>query len=91
MFGLGLLLTQIAWLYEAIKLAGAAYLIYLGGKMLLSSRRSKAAVPAAIPKRGRGSAVRVGFTVGMTNPKSAAFCRANGQFQILVRACERPE
>jgi threonine/homoserine/homoserine lactone efflux protein len=39
-FGLGMVVSQMAWLYGAIRLAGAIYLIYLGGKILLSLRTS---------------------------------------------------
>ncbi|RYB06058.1 hypothetical protein D3272_07655 [Lichenibacterium ramalinae] len=42
MFGLGLLLTKIAWLHEAVRLGGAAYLHYLGVKMLLGARHPPA-------------------------------------------------
>lgn len=73
MFGFGLLLAQIAWLYDAIRLIGAAYLIYLGGKMLFGVRRPYSALQVgAIQSNGR-SPIRIGFTVGMTNPKTAAF------------------
>lgn len=73
MFGLGLLLTQIAWLYEAIRLIGAGYLIYLGGKILFGARRPYGALPVEGSRNDAGSAMRVGLMVGMTNPKSAAF------------------
>lgn len=73
MFGFGLLLTQFAWLYEAIRLIGAAYLIFLGAKMLLGARRPHSALQVATPRSTSSSPVRTGFTVGMTNPKTAAF------------------
>ena len=73
MFGLGLLLTRVAPLYEAVRLGGAAYLLYLGVKMLLGARRPAADVQVAATRNARGSAVRTGLMVGMTNPKSAAF------------------
>lgn len=72
MFGFGLLLTKIAWLYEAIRLIGAAFLIYLGAKMLFSARRSYGGLPIKAQGSSR-SPIRVGFTVGITNPKTAAF------------------
>ena len=40
LLGLGLVLQQTLWLFSALKLAGAAYLVYLGVKML----RSKPAI-----------------------------------------------
>lgn len=41
-FGLGLILAQVAWFYGAIRIAGAVYLIYLGAKTLLSLRKPAA-------------------------------------------------
>lgn len=39
-FGLGMVVSQMAWLYGAIRLAGAVYLLYLGGKILLGLHSS---------------------------------------------------
>ena len=72
MFGLGLLLTRIAWLYEAIRLAGAGYLLYLGVRMLLAARHRTGAVEVDVA-RAADSPLRIGLMVGLTNPKSAAF------------------
>lgn len=73
-FGLGLVLSQVAWLYGAIRIAGAAYLVYLGFKMWMSLRE-----PATAPElraaaaSGGAQAWRRGLVVGLTNPKAAAF------------------
>ncbi|TDV02057.1 LysE family translocator [Paraburkholderia caballeronis] len=78
-FGLGLILAQLAWLYEAIRIAGGVYLLYLGGKTLMGLRRSvgvsePAAPVAAAAKSASGAhAYRRGLLVGLTNPKAAAF------------------
>ncbi|SDE05290.1 LysE family transporter [Paraburkholderia lycopersici] len=74
-FGLGLILAQLAWLYEGIRMAGAAYLLYLGARILLSLRQgAKAAGPAVAAKQtGAAHAYRRGLLVGLTNPKAAAF------------------
>lgn len=79
MFGLGLLLARIAWLYEVVRIAGAVYLMYLGGKMLLSAWKMRGVKAPELSgfraetsiKFGRG--LRNGLLVGLTNPKSAAF------------------
>ncbi|MDD2926047.1 LysE family transporter [Rhodoferax sp.] len=73
-FGLGLILTQVAWLYGAIRIAGAAYLVYLGVKTLLGLRQSMSQMEtAAMPVRSGWQACQRGLMVGLTNPKAAAF------------------
>jgi len=74
-FGFGLLVQQFLWLYDGIRLAGAAYLAYLGLRMLMGALRR----PAGAHQIGRaarigiGQAWRKGFLVGITNPKTATF------------------
>ena len=74
-FGFGLLIQQFFWLYEGIRLAGAAYLIYLGARMLMGAFRAPAGTQAIAqaPRLGAGQAWRRGFLVGITNPKTATF------------------
>jgi RhtB (resistance to homoserine/threonine) family protein len=74
-FGLGLILAQLAWLYEGIRMAGAVYLIYLGARTLMSLRNATGAVsmPAAARSTGGAHSYRRGLLVGLTNPKAAAF------------------
>lgn len=73
-FGLGLILAKLAWLYEAIRITGAVYLLYLGGKTLAGLRRpvKQAEVNAQLVQSDR-QAYRRGLFVGLTNPKGAAF------------------
>lgn len=73
-FGLGLVLSRLSWLYEIIRYLGAAYLVYLGVRMLIGLRLSpeRLAISAA-PSRSMSLALRRGLLVGLTNPKSAAF------------------
>ncbi|MQT12037.1 LysE family translocator [Segnochrobactrum spirostomi] len=73
MFGLGVLLVRISWLYEAIRVVGALYLIYLGAKLLLSARKSYGALTVEAVEGDTRFAPRIGLLVGLTNPKSAAF------------------
>lgn len=73
MFGLGVLLTEISWLYEAIRLFGAAYLIYLGAKMLIGARKPYADIDIKAASGAEHASLRTGLMVGLTNPKSAAF------------------
>lgn len=73
MFGLGLVLARIVWAHLAVRIAGAMYLVYLGGKILLSVRRAQPPlIVDGAEARGR-DAWRSGFVVGITNPKTAAF------------------
>jgi threonine efflux protein len=69
--GVGLILTQAPWIYTAIRILGALYLIWIGIKMLLGAR---APMAAADPASTNGAtAFRKAYFVSMTNPKSIAF------------------
>lgn len=87
MFGLGVLLLQIGWLYMAVRLTGAAYLIYLGARILLSVRHRPAPMAIDIVNAGAPAAWRSGFLVGITNPKTAAFF---GSLFITVLPLDAP-
>lgn len=68
LLGLSAVLVQYQWLTWAVRLAGGAYLIYLGVQLL---RARPAAADAAEPGGPmRGSAFRFGFMVTLTNPKA---------------------
>jgi threonine/homoserine/homoserine lactone efflux protein len=80
MLGLSVLLTRLSWLYEIVRLAGAAYLVYLGARTLWSTRRAArrdsdtpagVAAPALDTRLFR--AWRVGFLTNAANPKAVAF------------------
>lgn len=71
LLGVGVLMRQSAWLFGAATLAGAAYLIYLGWKMLRSPPGDLAAT-AARPVSGLG-ALRTGFLTNALNPKTTVF------------------
>jgi threonine efflux protein len=73
MFGLGILLVEIGWLYMTVRLAGALYLIYLGVRILLSVRHRPAPMAIDAVRAGAPAAWRSGFLIGITNPKTAAF------------------
>jgi threonine/homoserine/homoserine lactone efflux protein len=70
--GLSALLVASAGAYTAVKLAGAAYLVYLGVQALLDSRRPPSEEPAAAiaaPRR----AFLAGLISTVLNPKPALF------------------
>lgn len=73
--GFGLLIKELFWLYEAIRLAGAAYLIYLGARMLMAAFKAKNGESSiqGVACVGALQAWRQGFMVGITNPKTATF------------------
>ena len=69
--GLSMLLVQSAIAFSIVKYVGAAYLIFLGLRLLLA--KSLAAQAAAVPARGARKAVRDGALVEALNVKTALF------------------
>lgn len=69
-FGLGVVMAKAAVLFEVIRWAGVAYLIWLG---VQAFRRSGRGAPA--PETG-GVHVSRGFLVAVSNPKTMAFFTA---------------
>jgi RhtB (resistance to homoserine/threonine) family protein len=74
--GVAALLVAAEPAFAALKLAGAAYLIYLGAQSLWSAFRGRAAHPeasrSAAPVRTT-TALRQGILSNLTNPKMAVF------------------
>jgi len=70
--GLGAVVAASATAYTAIKVLGAAYVIWLGVQSIRHRADARRAMEAAAPAR-RGHPVRIGFTVGATNPKTIVF------------------
>ncbi|MBP6018418.1 MAG: LysE family transporter [Burkholderiaceae bacterium] len=72
--GMGVIVAQLGWLYGVIRIAGAGYLIYLGGKMLMGARKpATQTVIKHATVRSPSASLRVGLLVGLTNPKAAVF------------------
>ncbi len=71
--GLGILFQTTAWLYQAVKLAGGLYLVYLGIRTILSARHARAASPARLGALSPLQAFRRGLVVDLSNPKAAIF------------------
>jgi threonine/homoserine/homoserine lactone efflux protein len=69
-FGLGTLLERSAQAFTAIKLAGALYLIWLGIQAIRHRGSLADAMSAATAPGAGWRALRDGFAVGVTNPKS---------------------
>ncbi len=71
MAGLGLVLARMEWIGTTIRLAGAAYLVWIGWRMVRGAGHAVVA-PGPLPGGGAG-AFRRGFLASITNPKAAAF------------------
>lgn len=61
--------------YEVLRWAGAAYLVYLGVRMLWRRQSTVDGVPEApeVPEVKQGNAFRVGLTTNLLNPKVGVF------------------
>jgi threonine/homoserine/homoserine lactone efflux protein len=79
--GLGAVVAASASAYAALKLVGAAYVVWLGiqairhradARVALEAVTAGTAVPAEVRTRA-GRSLRVGFVVGVTNPKTVVF------------------
>lgn len=72
--GLGPLVAKSGALYTTLKLAGAAYLVSLGVQTIRHRRDAESALAILdAPRRPAHHAVRDGFVVGVTNPKTIVF------------------
>jgi threonine/homoserine/homoserine lactone efflux protein len=73
--GLAALLVASEPAFRALRLVGAAYLVYLGGQALVSAFRPTGADPRgrAAPPLRAGAALRHGMLSNLGNPKMAVF------------------
>lgn len=72
--GVGLIVSRSEILFNIIRYAGAAYLVYLGIRLILA--KPTAATDddvAADAREGRWSMIRRGFWVNLLNPKAIVF------------------
>ncbi|MCH4563291.1 LysE family translocator [Halomonas sp. EGI 63088] len=78
--GISLILLQSAWAFGLLKLAGAAYLVWLGGNSLLAARRGHGLPVAGVGGERRAVPVwlplREGFLSNVLNPKTVVFYMA---------------
>jgi len=75
-FGVGALVERSVAVFTVIKLAGAAYLVYLGVQAIRHRRSLRAALDVAAEPRGIGRILRDGIVVGVSNPKVIVFFAA---------------
>lgn len=75
LLGLGALMAASGLVFSVVKLAGAAYLVWLGVRMLMASRAGAKAPEARILRApaGRARMFRQAFLVTLLNPKGLVF------------------
>ena len=73
--GVGSLVERSVVAYEVLRIAGAAYIVYLGVQAI-RHRRSLSTVLDVTATRSSRHIVREGFIVGITNPKAIVFFTA---------------
>ena len=70
---LSYILKQHASLFQAVQIAGALMLVWIGGRLLMSTRRRGQDQPPAAPSLSLSQSFRHGFAIAVFNPKIAAF------------------
>ena len=73
MLGIGFLISRSILIFNFIKLAGAAYLIYLGVTMLRAKKNEPASSPSGLVIFSDKAALKTGFLTNALNPKTTLF------------------
>jgi homoserine/homoserine lactone efflux protein len=75
LLGLGVILHTVPWLFTLVKWVGAAYLMYLGWRMLRTRGGFETSTDSSADARPAGDAemLRLGLWVSLTNPKAILF------------------
>lgn len=74
--GVGSVVERSVLVFTALKLVGAAYLVYLGVKAVRQRRSLQAAFTGDSPAHGGLRTLWEGFAVGVANPKTIVFFAA---------------
>ncbi len=74
--GLGALIMRSVAVFNVLKLAGAAYLVYLGVQAIRRRRKLALVIDAATAPRRSRRIFAEGFVVGISNPKTIVFLAA---------------
>jgi threonine/homoserine/homoserine lactone efflux protein len=72
-FGVGAVVQRSAQVITVVKLAGAVYLVFLGGQAIRHRRSLAEALAARVTPVRPLRAIRDGFAVGVANPKTIVF------------------
>src|SRR5689334_11413759 len=70
--GLGAVVAASVTAYTVVKVAGAAYVIWLGIQAIRHRHEARQALEKQVSAK-RGHALRIGMVVGLTNPKTILF------------------
>jgi threonine/homoserine/homoserine lactone efflux protein len=70
--GLGAVVAASATAYTVIKVIGSAYVIWLGIQAIRNRKQARESLTTRVERRDK-HAIRTGFIVGATNPKSIVF------------------
>lgn len=72
-FGVGAIIAESVVVFTILKIAGAAYIIYLGIQAIRHRGRTAESVAAGVAPKSTRRMLGEGFLVGVTNPKTIAF------------------
>lgn len=75
-FGIGALVERSMAVFTVIKLAGAAYLVFLGVQAVRHRHSLVAALDDTVQQKSTGRILRDGIVVGVSNPKAIVFFAA---------------
>ncbi|MFD7512341.1 LysE family translocator, partial [Streptomyces sp. NPDC059853] len=75
-FGVGAVVERSVLVFTALKLVGAAYLVFLGVKAWRERASLQAAIAGTGAAQGGSRTFWEGFAVGVTNPKTIVFFAA---------------
>lgn len=71
--GLGAVVAASSTAYTVIRVGGALYVLWLGIQAIRHRGDARAALASGVSSVRRGHPVRIGMTVGVTNPKTMVF------------------
>jgi threonine/homoserine/homoserine lactone efflux protein len=74
--GLGSIVERSMTVFTVIKVAGAAYMVFLGVRMFLDRHALARMLDATVAPKGMQRMLREGFVVGITNPKAVILLTA---------------
>jgi threonine/homoserine/homoserine lactone efflux protein len=75
-FGVGELVERSVAVFTIVRLAGAAYLVFLGVQAIRHRKSLAAILDGRVAPKSNGRMLRDGFVVGVTNPKAIVFFAA---------------